>query len=76
MHISFGKSQTLTLDIRIRQLSLNEIIEGLKKEVMKLSILEDFHDCKKLFFSTFLTRVSNGLYGTANILSFPSPTIP
>jgi|GEM_PF-1573295 len=43
---------------------------------MEPFILDDFHVCKKLFFSTFLTRVSNGLYGTANILSFPSPTIP
>jgi hypothetical protein len=42
---------------------------------MQLFILDDYHDCKKLFFSTILTKVSNGLYGIDNIGSFPSPTI-
>ena len=42
---------------------------------VKLFILQDYHECKKLEFNTILTKVSNGLYGTANIGSFPSPTI-
>ena len=43
---------------------------------MKLFVLEDYHVCTKLFYSTLLTKVSNGLYGTPNIGVFPSPTIP
>ena len=42
---------------------------------MKLYILEDYHECPKLKYSTTLTKVSNGLYGAANIGEFPAPTI-
>ena len=42
---------------------------------MKLYILDDYHECPKLKYSTTLTKVSNGLYGTANIGEFPAPTI-
>ena len=43
---------------------------------MELFILDDYHKCKKLAYSTILTKVSSGLYGIGNIGSFPAPTIP
>lgn len=42
---------------------------------MKLFILNDYHVTTKLHYNTLLTKVSNGLYGPANIASFPLPTI-
>ncbi len=42
---------------------------------MKLFILNDYHTGTKLHYNTTLTKVSNGIYGTANIGSFATPTI-
>lgn len=46
-----------------------------KNIYMKLFILNDYHTGTKLHYNTMLTKISNGIYGTANIGSFATPTI-